>query len=96
MRLQCEEGRKELNAWPRTQENCELGIHLWRELIVHSGAGALGKEVALGKRERKEGSGPWGIPTWKGRVKEEPRLETEEPQGGRERLAGCWQGPGTK
>lgn len=63
-------------------------------MIVHSGVGALGKEVTLGKRERKKGLGPWGIPTWKGRVKEESRLEAEEPQGGRERPAGC--SPGTK
>lgn len=67
---------------------------MWSELIIHSGVGALGKEVALGKRERKEGLGPWGIPTWEGRVKEEPGQEVEEPQAGRERPAGCC--PGTK
>lgn len=44
------EGRKGLDIEPQTQEKCELGTHLCRELMVYSRFEALGKGVALGER----------------------------------------------
>lgn len=48
--------------------------------MVHSGVGALDKEVNLGETGEGGEVRTWGIPTWKARVK-------EEPQGGRKRPA---------
>lgn len=44
--------------------------------MVHSGVGALDKEVNLGDTGERGEVRTWGIPTWKARMK-------EESQGGR-------------